>query len=213
MFNPYGQPNNMYGHYEYGSQHTVGDSSSQPNLFGSSSHPNLFCSSYQPNVGGSLSPVRRFSLDDDEFTKIEEVLEFLQEREEKKNKRYKSSDSSSFNMRESGEVSINLNNMVGYEEDEVEKVRRSRPIGRDQANRKVKAGDPYNLRKSQEMLELLRDGILVRDWGFLRFQHELELKAEELKIRRLENCQRDEALYESTTDEDLKAALRQRLFG
>ncbi|GKF55686.1 hypothetical protein Tco_0166026 [Tanacetum coccineum] len=37
----------MYGHYDYGSQHTVGGSLSQPNPFGSSS---------QPNVGGSSSP-------------------------------------------------------------------------------------------------------------------------------------------------------------
>ncbi|GJU28001.1 hypothetical protein Tco_1166622 [Tanacetum coccineum] len=49
-FNPYGQPN-MYGHYNYGSHHNVGGSSSQP------------------NVGGSSSPVRHFSLDnDDNFT-------------------------------------------------------------------------------------------------------------------------------------------------
>ncbi|GJR61454.1 JINGUBANG-like protein [Tanacetum coccineum] len=39
---------------------------------------------------------------------FQEVPEFKQEREEKKNKRYKSSDSSSFNTRESGEGSINL---------------------------------------------------------------------------------------------------------
>ncbi|GKD80803.1 hypothetical protein Tco_1347642 [Tanacetum coccineum] len=37
------------GHYEYGSQHTVGGSSSQPNLFGSSSQTNPFGSSSQPN--------------------------------------------------------------------------------------------------------------------------------------------------------------------
>ncbi|GKB93865.1 hypothetical protein Tco_0980002 [Tanacetum coccineum] len=39
---------------------------------------------------------------------FQEVPEFKQEREEKKNKRYKSSDSSSFNTSESGEGSINL---------------------------------------------------------------------------------------------------------
>nr|GEV40285.1 hypothetical protein [Tanacetum cinerariifolium] len=70
----------------------------------------------------------------------EEVPEILQVREEKKNKRYKSSDSSSFYMRELREGSINLNNTVGDKEDEVENVRRNRPIHRDQANGKVKAG-------------------------------------------------------------------------
>ncbi|GJX32376.1 hypothetical protein Tco_0242231 [Tanacetum coccineum] len=39
-----------------------------------------------------------------------------------------------------------------------------------------------------------------------------ELKAAELKIQRLENRQRDEALYFSTTDEELKAILRARPF-
>nr|GEX64697.1 hypothetical protein [Tanacetum cinerariifolium] len=70
----------------------------------------------------------------------EEVLEFLQVRKEKKNKRYKSSGSSSFNTRESAEGSINLNTTVWDEKDEVEEVRRSRPIGIDQAKRKAKAG-------------------------------------------------------------------------
>ncbi|GKE23348.1 hypothetical protein Tco_1434860 [Tanacetum coccineum] len=53
----------MYGQYEYGSQHTVGGSSSQPihNVGGSSS---------QPNVGAFSSPVRHFSLDDDDFTQM-----------------------------------------------------------------------------------------------------------------------------------------------
>ncbi|GJW14091.1 hypothetical protein Tco_0018224 [Tanacetum coccineum] len=64
----------------------------------------------------------------------------MQEREEKMNKRYKSSGSSSFNMRESGEGSINLNITVGDKEDEVEEVRRPRPMGKDQAKRKMKAG-------------------------------------------------------------------------
>ncbi|GJZ00178.1 hypothetical protein Tco_0517607 [Tanacetum coccineum] len=105
----------------------------------------------------------------------------MQEREEKKNKRYKSSGFSSFNTRESGEGSINLNSTVGDEEDEVREVRRSRPIGRDQAKRKAKAGsssvgsanafdveslakmmtneyvmasNPHIVQKSQEMTEL-----------------------------------------------------------
>nr|GEY08051.1 hypothetical protein [Tanacetum cinerariifolium] len=114
---------------------------------------------------------------------------------------------------------------LGDEEDEVEKVGRSRPIGRDQANTKMKAGssatnafhveslgnmmaaeyvmdiDSYDLQKSQKVSNLLR----IKE-------QELELKADKLEIRRLENCQRDEA-FESMTDEDLKAILRQRLFG
>nr|GFD30162.1 hypothetical protein [Tanacetum cinerariifolium] len=42
---------------------------------------------------------------------------------------------------------------------------------------------------------------------------ELEVKVAELKIRCMENRQRDEALYETTTDEALKERLMQRLFG
>ncbi|GJZ84138.1 ribonuclease H-like domain-containing protein [Tanacetum coccineum] len=41
----------MYGHYEYGSQHTVGGSSSQPNIGDSSSQPNFsdsFCEEQSP---------------------------------------------------------------------------------------------------------------------------------------------------------------------
>nr|GEV36618.1 hypothetical protein [Tanacetum cinerariifolium] len=157
-----------------------------------------------------------------------EVLLFMQEREDGKSKRYKSSVSSSFNTKESGEGSINLNTTVGDEaENEVEEVRRPKPMGRDQAKRKMKAGsassassfdvealakmmaseyvmasDAYNVQKNQEMSELLK----------LKKQ-DLELKAAELEIRCMENCQRDEALYETTTDEALKERLRQRLFG
>ncbi|GJW72723.1 hypothetical protein Tco_0132093 [Tanacetum coccineum] len=152
----------------------------------------------------------------------------MQEREDGNNKRYKSSDSSSFNTKELGEGSINLNTTVGDEdENEVEEVRRRKPMGRDQAKRKIKAGsassassfdvealskmmaseyvmasDPYNVQKNQEMSELLK----IK-------KQELELKAAELKIRRIENRQRDEALYETTTDEALKERLRQMLFG
>ncbi|GJX39244.1 probable LRR receptor-like serine/threonine-protein kinase [Tanacetum coccineum] len=62
-------------------------------------------------------------------------------KDEKKNKRYKSSGFSSFNTKESGEGSINLNTTVGDgEEDEVVEVRRPRPMGRDQAKRKMKTG-------------------------------------------------------------------------
>ncbi|GJW53804.1 carbonyl reductase [NADPH] 1-like protein [Tanacetum coccineum] len=171
----------MYGHYNYGSHHTVGGSSSQPNVDGSSSQPNVDGSSSQPNVGGSSSPVRRFSLDDEDFSQMYspqfsesfreeqppkaeygvpftllycwEVLKesskwssgevplFMQEREDGNNKRYKSSGSSSFNTKESGEGSINLNTTVGDEdENEVEEVHRRKPMGRDQAKRKIKAG-------------------------------------------------------------------------
>ncbi|GKD10073.1 hypothetical protein Tco_1189758, partial [Tanacetum coccineum] len=111
---------------------------------------------------------------------------------------------------------------------EVEEVRRPKHMGRDQAKRKMKAGsassassfdvealakmmaseyvmasDSYNIQKNQEMSELLK----IK-------KQELELKAAaELEIRRMENRQRDEALYGTTTDEELKARLRQRLFG
>ncbi|GJX47537.1 hypothetical protein Tco_0272727 [Tanacetum coccineum] len=61
----------------------------------------------------------------------------MADREEKKRKRYKSS--SNINTKESGECSFNLNTMAGDEEDEVEEVCRSRPIGTNQAKRKRKA--------------------------------------------------------------------------
>ncbi|GJY84730.1 hypothetical protein Tco_0498756 [Tanacetum coccineum] len=155
----------------------------------------------------------------------------MQERQDGMNKRYKSSGSSSFNTKDSGEGSINSNTTVGTEDEnemeEVQEVRRPKPMGRDQAKRKMKGGstssassfdvgelakmmaseyvmasDPYNTQKNQEMSELLK----IKN-------RELELKAAELKIRRMENRQRDEALYETTTDEALKERLRQRLFG
>ncbi|GKA66225.1 hypothetical protein Tco_0766033 [Tanacetum coccineum] len=119
-----------------------------------------------------------------------EVPEFMQEGEEKKNKRYKLSGSILLNTRESEERSINLNTTVGGKEDEVHEFRRSRPSGIDQAKRKAKAGsssagsansfdveslakmmangyvmasDLYNVQKSQEMSELLR--IKKQDWN------------------------------------------------
>nr|GEY39620.1 hypothetical protein [Tanacetum cinerariifolium] len=160
-----------------------------------------------------------------------ELSAFRQEREDVKNKRYKSSGSSSFYTKDSGEGIINLNTTIGSEDEneveEVEEVRRPRPMGRDRAKRKMKAGstssassfdvaelakmmtseyvmanDPYNIQKKQEMSELLK----IKN-------RELELTVAELKIRRMENRQRDEALYETTTDEALKERLRQRLFG
>ncbi|GKA74342.1 RNA-directed DNA polymerase, eukaryota [Tanacetum coccineum] len=126
-----------------------------------------------------------------------EVSLFMQEKEEGKNKRYKSSGSSSFNTKESGEGSINLNTTIGDEEEnKVEEVRRPRPMGRDQAKRKMKAGsassassfdvealakmmaneyvmasDSYNIQKNQEMSELLK----IK-------KQELKLKAAELEI-------------------------------
>nr|GFA22066.1 hypothetical protein [Tanacetum cinerariifolium] len=60
--------------------------------------------------------------------------------DERSNKRYKWSGESSFNTRESGDGGFNLNNTVGDEEDEVQEVHPSRPIDRDQAKRKAKAG-------------------------------------------------------------------------
>nr|GEW27509.1 hypothetical protein [Tanacetum cinerariifolium] len=169
-------------------------------------------------------------LKDSEKWNSGELPAFRQEREDGKNKRYKSSGSSSFKTKDSGE-SINLNTTVESEDEneveEVEEVRRPKPMGRDQAKRKMKAGstssassfdvaelakmmasdyvmasDPYNIRKKQEMSELLK----IKN-------RELELKAAELEIRRMENRQRDKALYETTTDEALKETLRQRLFG
>nr|GFB18429.1 hypothetical protein [Tanacetum cinerariifolium] len=69
------------------------------------------------------------------------------------------------------------------------------------ANENAMASEPYNVQKCQEMMVLLR----IK-------KQALELKAAELEIRRPKNHQRDEALYESTTDEELKALLRARLF-
>nr|GEV36648.1 hypothetical protein [Tanacetum cinerariifolium] len=70
------------------------------------------------------------------------------------------------------------------------------------ANEYAMSIDPYNVQKGQELMELL----------WIKKQS-LELKAAELKIRRLQYRQRDKALYLSITDEELKAILRQRIFG
>ncbi|GJY60534.1 hypothetical protein Tco_0461191 [Tanacetum coccineum] len=119
--------------------------------------------------------------------------------EEKKNKRYKFRGGSRIVSQHevSGEGSINLNTTIGDEEDEVEKVRRPRLMGRDQAKKKAKVrsaagsanafdveslanmmaneyvmtSNPYNVQKSQVMSELLR----IKN-------KELELKAAELEI-------------------------------
>ncbi|GJW34674.1 RNA-directed DNA polymerase, eukaryota [Tanacetum coccineum] len=101
------------------------------------------------------------------------------------------------------EKGINLNTSVGdEEEEEVDEVRRPRPMGRDQAKRKMKAGsvgssassfdvealakmmtneyvmasDSYNIQKNQEVSELLQ----IK-------KQELELKVAELEIRRMKN--------------------------
>ncbi|GJY28718.1 hypothetical protein Tco_1366149 [Tanacetum coccineum] len=60
----------MYGHYDYGSNHNVGGSSFQPNVGGSSSQPNVGNYSSQPNFCGSSSPIRQFSLEDEDFTNV-----------------------------------------------------------------------------------------------------------------------------------------------
>ncbi|GKA18554.1 RNA-directed DNA polymerase, eukaryota [Tanacetum coccineum] len=326
----------MYGHYDYGAHHNFGGSSSQPNFGGSSSQPNVGGSSSQPNVRGSSSPVRQFSLDDEDFTNVyspqfsesfreeqspvEEVEEiqvssrrrsrpedvkrprrrghrrkkpwinvvfhgplrkrlhcakvgcspltaiqtytsgashsdylqraltdyqaeygvsftllhcwevlkdcekwssgevplFMQEGEDGKYKRYKSNGSSSFNTKDLGEGSINLNTTVGTEDEnemeEVQEVRRPKPMGKDQAKRKMKRGsassassfdarelakmmaseyvmatNPYNTQRNQEMSELLK----IKN-------RELELKAAELKIRRMENRQRNKMCQQNT---------------
>nr|GEW80953.1 hypothetical protein [Tanacetum cinerariifolium] len=128
------------------------------------------------------------------------IEEFRKQRDEQQSKRHKSSDDSSFNTRGSGEGSFNLNSMNGDEEDEVEEVRPSRPIIRDQAKRKGKAGtlsassttgvdveslaklmvneyptvsERYSVQKGQNMTELLQ-----------MEKMDLELKAEELAIQK-----------------------------
>ncbi|GJU79825.1 putative reverse transcriptase domain-containing protein [Tanacetum coccineum] len=139
-------------------------------------------------------------------------------------KRHKSSGDSSFNTRGSREGNFTLNNTAGDEEDEVEEVRPSRPIIRDRAKRKGKTTtlsassttgldveslaklmvnenptvtEPYSVQKSQNMTKLLQMKMM-----------ELELKVEELAIRRMEQCQKDEALYLSTTDQERRCMIR-----
>ncbi|GJW38891.1 hypothetical protein Tco_0064736 [Tanacetum coccineum] len=132
----------------------------------------------------------------------------MQERQDGMNKRYKSSGSSSFNTKDSGEGSINLNTTAGTkDENEMEKVqevRRPKPMGRDQAKRKMKRGSTSSA-SSFDVGELAK--MMASEYVML------ELKAAELKIRRMKNRQRDEALYETTIDGALKGRLRQRLFG
>ncbi|GKB66935.1 RNA-directed DNA polymerase, eukaryota [Tanacetum coccineum] len=159
---------------------------------------------YQAEYGVSFTLLHCWEvLKESEKWRSGEVPLFMQEREDGKNKRYKSSDSSSFNTKESGEESINLNTTVGDEaENEVEDVRRPKPMGRDQAKRKMKAGSASSA--SSFDVEALAKMIAS--------EYELELKAAELEIRRMKNSQRDKALYETTTDEALRERVRQRLF-
>ncbi|GKC83460.1 RNA-directed DNA polymerase, eukaryota, reverse transcriptase zinc-binding domain protein, partial [Tanacetum coccineum] len=91
----------------------------------------IFCGVY-------ANTIRTYTSGAGDANYIQRALTNYQVKEEKKNKRYKSSGSSSFNTRESGEGSINLNSTVGDEEDEVQEVRPRRPIGRDQAEQKAK---------------------------------------------------------------------------
>ncbi|GKE19376.1 hypothetical protein Tco_1426953 [Tanacetum coccineum] len=118
------------------------------------------------------------------------------------------SNESSINTRVSGDGSFNMNRTVRDEEDEVKEVRRSsanafdvESLAKLMANEYAMDSDPYNVQKGQELTELFR----IK-------KNERELKAAELKICQLENRQRDEALYLSTTDEQLNAILRHRLF-
>nr|GEU97392.1 hypothetical protein [Tanacetum cinerariifolium] len=75
------------------------------------------------------------ALKDSEKWRSGEIPKFMQERQDGMNKRYKSNGSSSFNTKDSGEGSINLNTTVGTEDEnemeEVHEVRRPKPMGRD----------------------------------------------------------------------------------
>ncbi|GKA42254.1 hypothetical protein Tco_0734914 [Tanacetum coccineum] len=90
-----------------------------------------------------------------------EVVKHIQG--EKNNKTYKSNDSSSFNTRESGERSINLNNMVGDEEDGVDEVRQSCPVGRDQAKKESESERPVQRSKEPRNVRVLL--IKNRSWN------------------------------------------------
>ncbi|GKA29962.1 retrovirus-related pol polyprotein from transposon TNT 1-94 [Tanacetum coccineum] len=75
--------------------------------------------------------------DCDKWSSVE-VSEFIAQKEENKNKNYKSNGSGSFNTKESREGSFNLNIADVDEENEVQEVRPRRPMGRDQAKREGK---------------------------------------------------------------------------
>ncbi|GKA20123.1 hypothetical protein Tco_0700112 [Tanacetum coccineum] len=120
----------------------------------------------------------------------------IYEKKKHKSKRYKSSGDSSFNTRESGKGSFSLNNTPWDEEDEVHEVRPSRPMGWDQAKRKWKAGTSSASSTT---------GFNVKSLAKLMMKKmEWDLKVAELEIRRMDQRQKNEALYLSTTDEELK---------
>nr|GEX90363.1 hypothetical protein [Tanacetum cinerariifolium] len=218
-FNPYGQPN-MYGHYDYGAHHNFGGSSSKTNFGGSSSQPNVGSSSSQPNVRGSSSLVRKFSLDDEDFTNVyslrcsesfreeqspvEEVEEIQVPEETALCKSWvrTSEDSVKGNMRKERGFWIDILNGVYGNAIQTYTSGASDSDYLQRALTDYQADDPYNSQKNQEMSELLK----IKN-------RELKLKAAELEIRRMENHQIDEALYETTTDEALKERPRQMLFG
>nr|GEV13832.1 RNA-directed DNA polymerase, eukaryota, nucleotide-binding alpha-beta plait domain protein [Tanacetum cinerariifolium] len=78
-----------------------------------------------------------------------EVPEFIAQKDDHKSKRYKSCDDSSFNTRDSREGSFNLNNTAVDEEDEVQEVRPSRPMGRDQEKGKRRCPKNHFEQKDQ----------------------------------------------------------------
>nr|GEU50738.1 UBN2 domain-containing protein [Tanacetum cinerariifolium] len=103
----------------------------------------------------------------------------MKEREEKKNKRYKSSGSSSFNTRDSGKGSINLNSTVGDKEDEVQEVHQSHPIVRDQEKRKAKAGssstcstNAFNVGSLAMIVENYKGSVIYQSYGVLIVEEE-----------------------------------------
>nr|GEU38547.1 retrotransposon Orf1 [Tanacetum cinerariifolium] len=267
----------MYRHHDFGSHHNVGESSSQPNVDGSSS---------QPNVGGSLSPVRHFSLDDDDLTQmypvsfrsrfvrsglhIEETEEIqVPVRQKKPNRRRqtapkkkpqkeKAVDQRCIPWTPEEETAL-CKGLVHMSEDSV-KDRASKSLyflwcvrytimmytngagdtdylQRALIDYQAKYGVPFTLLHCWEVLkesdkwssrevplfmQEREDGKnkIYKSSGSSSFNTkesregsinlnttELELKAADLKIRRMENRQRDEALYETKTDEELKAGL------
>ncbi|GKE20486.1 hypothetical protein Tco_1431998, partial [Tanacetum coccineum] len=128
---------------------------------------------------------------------------------------------------DSREGNFNLNTMVEDEEDEVQEIRPSHPMSRDQAKRKgtwvtssassaaaglnvealarlmvneyVVVNDRYNIQKGLNLTELLE----------IRMK-ELELKDRELRIREIDQRQKVEAIYLLTTDYELKRVIRAR---
>ncbi|GJY51070.1 hypothetical protein Tco_0441917 [Tanacetum coccineum] len=64
-------------------------------------------------------------------------------------------------------------------------------------NEYAMVNDPYNVQKGLNMIQL-----------FEKKKMKLELKAKGLDIRQMDQCQKDEAIYMSTTDEELKRVIR-----